>query len=214
VARAIAARESFHGQVVGIDFSSALIEAAKRFSGEEGVASQVEFRVGDAQKLQEEDAAYDAVIIHTLVSHVPDPAAVVLEAARVVRPGGSVAIFDGDYASLTYATGEHALDAELVQALLSVVVAHPYVMREVPAMIQKVALRIVAFFPYVLAEAGKAAFFSSLAESFAPLAMRADVVSMEKADRWLEANRQSSATGTFFSSCNYYAYLAQRPNQS
>jgi SAM-dependent methyltransferase len=169
-----------------------LLDAARRLSQQEGVASRVEFHVGDAQKLDERDAVYDAVIVHTLVSHVPDPAAVISEAARVVRPGGSVAIFDGDYASLTYATGDRALDAELVQGILSAVVANPYVLREVPAMIQRVGLSITAFFPSVLAEAGKAAFFTSLAESCAPMAVRAGVVSAERADRWLEpfANRR------------------------
>jgi hypothetical protein len=31
------------------------------------------------------------------------------EARRLVRPGGTVAIFDGDYASLTFAYPDHAL---------------------------------------------------------------------------------------------------------
>jgi rhodanese-related sulfurtransferase len=43
--------------------------------------------------------------------------------------------------------------------------------------------------------AGQAAFFASLAESHAPMTVRADLVSIEKADRWLEANRRSSANG-------------------
>lgn len=213
VARAIAARSSFHGRVVGVDFSSALVDAARRFSQEEGVASRVEFHVGDAQKLEERDAAYDAVIVHTLVSHVSNPAAVISEAARVVRPGGSVAVFDGDYASLTYATSDRVLDAELVQAILSAVVANPYVMREVPALLRQVGLSISGFFPSVLAEAGKAAFFASLAESYAPIAVRAHLASAEKADRWLEGTRQASANDTFFASCNYYTYLGRRPGE-
>jgi 2-polyprenyl-3-methyl-5-hydroxy-6-metoxy-1,4-benzoquinol methylase len=214
VARAIAARPSFHGRVVGVDFSSALLEAGRRFSQEEGVASRVEFHVGDAQKLDERDAVYDAVIVHTLISHVPDPLAVINEARRVVRPGGSVAIFDGDYASLTYATGDRALDAELVEAILSAVVANPYVMRDVPAMIRRAGLSIIAFSPSVLAEAGKPAFFTSLAESFAPMAVRAGVVPPERADTWLTAIRQSMANDTFFASCNYYAYLSHRAAES
>src|SRR5262249_37224216 len=212
VARAIAARPSFRGRVIGVDFSSALLDAARRFSREEGVTSQVEFRVGDAQKLEERDAICDAVIVHTLVSHVPTPAAVISEAARVVRPGGSVAIFDGDYASLAYATGDGALDAELVQAILAAGVANPYVMRDVPGLLRRVGLSISGFFPTALAEAGKAAFFASLAETYAPMAVRAGVASAEKADRWLEGNRQSSANDTFFAACNYYTYLGRRPS--
>jgi len=210
VARAIAARPSFQGHVVGSDFSSALLDAAARFAQAEGVGSRLSFRVGDAQKLEEDDAAYDVVIAHTVVSHVPDPAAVIAEAARVVRPGGSVAIFDGDYASFTYATGDRALDSELVQAILSTVVANAYVMRVLPALLWRFGLSITAFLPSVLAEAGKAAFFASAAESYAPMTVKAGTASIERAERWLTASHESSADGTFFASCNYYTYLARR----
>jgi len=211
VARAIAARPSFQGHVVGIDFSSALLGAAERFAQAEGVGSRLTFRVGDAQKLEEDDAAYDVVIAHTVVSHVPDPVAVIAEAARVVRPGGSVAVFDGDYASLAYATGDRALDTELVQAILSTVVANAYVMRALPALVRRVGLSITGFLPSVLAEAGKAAFFASAAESYSPMTVKAGTASVERAERWLIASRESSADGTFFASCNYYTYLARRP---
>jgi ubiquinone/menaquinone biosynthesis C-methylase UbiE len=49
------------------------------------------------------DGEFDIVILHTLISHADDPARVLGEARRVVRPGGTVAVFDGDYASLTFA---------------------------------------------------------------------------------------------------------------
>jgi ubiquinone/menaquinone biosynthesis C-methylase UbiE len=48
------------------------------------------------------DASFDLAIAHTLVSHVREPSTVLAETARVVRPGGKVAIFDGDYAALTF----------------------------------------------------------------------------------------------------------------
>jgi len=211
VARAVGARPSFQGHVVGIDLSSALLDAAQRFAQAEGVGSRVTFRVGDAQRLEEADDAYDVVIAHTVVSHVPNPLAVLAEAARVVRPGGSVAVFDGDYASLTYATGDHPLDTELVQAILSTVVANAYVMRALPALVRQVGLSITGFLPSVLAEAGKAGFFASAAESYSPMTVKAGTVPVERAERWLAASRESSAEGTFFASCNYYAYLARRP---
>jgi ubiquinone/menaquinone biosynthesis C-methylase UbiE len=46
--------------------------------------------------------AIDAVIAHTLISHLPDPYALIDEMMRLVRPGALVGIFDGDYASLTF----------------------------------------------------------------------------------------------------------------
>lgn len=59
----------------------------------------IEFRVGDVHGLGFADASFDAVIAHTLLSHVTDPLAVLKEAARLVQLEGPVVIFDGDYAS-------------------------------------------------------------------------------------------------------------------
>lgn len=60
------------------------------------MADRVEFRVGDTRSLDVADAAFDAVVAHTLVNHVDDPRAVIGEAARVVRRGGMVGGLSGD----------------------------------------------------------------------------------------------------------------------
>ncbi|MFQ5760947.1 MAG: methyltransferase domain-containing protein [Acidiferrobacterales bacterium] len=207
VARALAARDSFSGKIVGIDYSEDLIDAARRLAAKEAVSE----RVGDASSLDDEDETFDVVILHTVVSHVPDPDAAVSEAGRVVRPGGLVAIFDGDYASLTFATGDHAIDAEMVQAILSAVVANPHVMREVPVILRDVGLKTDGFIPNVLAEAEECAFFSGMAESYVPMVVRAKLMSEEQADGWLNGLRQSVSTKCSFASCNYYTYIARRP---
>ena len=212
VARALASQDQFTGRIVGVDFSSELITAARYLAAEEGVEDRIEFRVGDASALEEDDESFDAVLLHTLVSHVPDPSAVVSEAARVTRQGGAVAIFDGDYASISYATGDHNLDAEMVQAILAAIVANPYVMRELPTILRSVGLEIEGFIPSVLAEAGVGAFFSSLAESYTPVVIRSQTAPEAKANDWLTAYRQTVSSNTAFASCNYYTYLARRPS--
>jgi SAM-dependent methyltransferase len=70
VARAIAKRPKFSGRVIGIDLSAYLAEAAARLSSEEGLAERVRFQTGDTQSLGFEDGAFDAVVAHTLMSHV------------------------------------------------------------------------------------------------------------------------------------------------
>ena len=56
--------------------------------------SDVELRVGDAQALQLDDGAFDAVVLNLILSVVPDPARCMSEAIRVLRPGGRIVIFD------------------------------------------------------------------------------------------------------------------------
>lgn len=55
---------------------------------------EVDARVGDAQALPYEDDTFDAVLLHLVLSVVPDPDAVVAETARVLAPGGRVSIYD------------------------------------------------------------------------------------------------------------------------
>jgi len=75
---------------VGIDLSAAMLRRAlPRCSG-------IDFRAirGDAQRLPFADASFDHAVLHLILAVVPDPAACLAEVARVVRPGGSVLIFD------------------------------------------------------------------------------------------------------------------------
>src|SRR5262249_14772400 len=107
-ARAIARRRGFSGRVLGIDLSPGLAQKATQLAADEGLEKRVEFRSGDSRKLDLVDGTFDAVVAHTLLSHVDDPLSVVKEAARLVRPGGMIGIFDGDYASITFGYADPA----------------------------------------------------------------------------------------------------------
>ena len=212
VARAIAARNGFAGAVTGVDQSPAFIAAAERLAATEGLGDRVEFVVGDAHALDLPAASFDVAVAHTLVSHVRDPLAVLAEAARVIRPSGSVAVFDGDYSSLTFACDDAPLGEAMEGAVQSIIKSSPRVMRELPRLLPKAGLRLVATQAHVYAEAGTSRFLLNLAETYGPLAATTGLVPAAQADAWLADQRRSAEDGTFFGACNYYAYIAQRAN--
>jgi SAM-dependent methyltransferase len=143
VARALAARAGFAGAVTGIDQSPEFLDAGRRLAARESVGERIEFVLGDAHQLDFPAASFDAAIAHTLVSHVHDPLTVLSEAARVVRPGGAVAIFDGDYASLTFGCADPALGQAIEPALQSTIMSSPRVLRQLPRLLPQARLRLV-----------------------------------------------------------------------
>ncbi len=81
------------GHVVGVDFTTEQLAKARRLATETGVA-QIEFREGRIEALPVADAVADHVISNGVINLCPDKAAVFAEAARVLRPGGMLAIAD------------------------------------------------------------------------------------------------------------------------
>ncbi len=211
VARAVVQRPGFSGTATGVDLSPYLVAAAKRLAGEQGIAGRTQFRVGNAGKLDFADASFDAAVVHTLLSHVEDAPAVLNEVVRVLKPGAMLGIFDGDYASLTFANADPARGKAFDEALIGALVTNPRVMRQMPRLLRAAGLELVASFSYVLAEAGKANFWSSAIEAYRRLMPRSGAMTEEEANAWAAALRSDSDAGIFFGSSNYYAYVAKRP---
>jgi 2-polyprenyl-3-methyl-5-hydroxy-6-metoxy-1,4-benzoquinol methylase len=210
-ARRLARLGSFAGRIVGIDRSPDLIAVARQQAAAEGLADRIDLRVGDAAALGELNGRFDAAIAHTLVSHVDNPLAVVRAIAACVRPGGTIAFFDGDFASWTYGGANPAAGRELAEAAIAAIVTNPNVMREFPAIAREAGLQVVATKAYVLSEVGKASYFEASMAAYPallPLAGRIDVATVE---RLIAVQRRNSAEGTFFGAINFYAYLLRRP---
>ncbi|MGH2916091.1 MAG: class I SAM-dependent methyltransferase [Solirubrobacteraceae bacterium] len=86
VAAALAARGA---RVTGIDQSEAMLGAARARHG-----ATIEFMRGEAERLPFGDGAFDGLSFTYLLRYVDDPAATMRELARVVRPGGRVAMVE------------------------------------------------------------------------------------------------------------------------
>ena len=124
-ARAIAKREGFSGTVLGIDLSDFLVKVASTQADQEDLKGKLTFKTGDSRSLRLTDSSFDAVVLHTLVSHLDDPLAAHKEAARVLKPGGMIGVFDGDYASLTFGHQDPAQGQQNDEMIISAVITQP-----------------------------------------------------------------------------------------
>jgi ubiquinone/menaquinone biosynthesis C-methylase UbiE len=77
-------------EVTAVDLYPATVGRARLRCAD--LADRVTFRVGDATALPVDDASADLVVDFHALHHIPDWRAAVAEAARVLRPGGQLAL--------------------------------------------------------------------------------------------------------------------------
>jgi ubiquinone/menaquinone biosynthesis C-methylase UbiE len=120
---AMAARS---GAVIGVDADPAMVgEAARRTAG-----LAVEVRQGDAHALPLEDASVDRARIDRVLHLVADPAVVLAELRRVLRPGGRAVLAQPDWETLAVDPGPVAVNLAFNRFVCDRVVRNPVVGRQ------------------------------------------------------------------------------------
>jgi ubiquinone/menaquinone biosynthesis C-methylase UbiE len=195
------------GEVVGVDPAPALLARARSLAA---ALPNVAFREADGRSLPLETGSFDVVVFDSVLSHVPGPDQALAEAARVLRPGGWLAAFDGDYATTTVALGAHDPLQACVDAMVSNSVTDRYVVRRLPALVRACGLEPVDFRSHgFLDTAG--GYMATLVErgvDFLRAAGQADEHTAAALNT--EARRRVHA-GTFFGHIAYASLTARKP---
>jgi len=77
-------------QVTGVDIAADLVDAARTIGQTQGL--EIEYEIGDAEKLRFQDGQFDAVVSTFGVMFASRPEAAASEIARVCRKGGRIGI--------------------------------------------------------------------------------------------------------------------------
>jgi phosphatidylethanolamine/phosphatidyl-N-methylethanolamine N-methyltransferase len=79
-------------EITAIDLTPAMVERTKKRN--QILNRKLKAVVMDGQALEFADQTFDKIILHLILAVIPDPVTCINEAARVLKPGGIVVVFD------------------------------------------------------------------------------------------------------------------------
>lgn len=138
-------------RVVGIDSDLSRLKRAKLFCHRRGLDHKVFFSEASSHKLPFNESSFDVIIMTDVMEHIPEPLETLLEAKRVLRPGGKLFISFGCYYT---PLGSHLTDwiplpwqqvifseKTLIRILKKLSEGEPYILFEFPGL-EKVPLPV------------------------------------------------------------------------
>ncbi|MCX6022656.1 MAG: methyltransferase domain-containing protein [Chloroflexi bacterium] len=212
VGRYLARREGFQGTVVGVDLSPYFIDIANKQAAEEGIAASASFRVGNAISLPFANEHFHAILMQQFLVHAENPTAVLFEARRVLRPGGTLIISDVDHAATSLQQDANDQGGyELADAYMRHYIQNPYIMRQITVLCRQVGLDVVKVLAHPHTEIGQGAFLLSVAQWGGRALAEQDGEDADQVRRWLEDLERRHFMGVFYGSQIAYSYLVRRP---
>lgn len=208
-AREILRVPSFLGRVTAVELSPGLVEAGKAHAEKEQLSDRIEWIVGDAHDLGLEDDRFDLVLAHTLLSHVYDPKRVLIEAARVLKRTGTLIVFDGDYATLTYGTDDPEYGERMDRKIIQAMITNPRIMRSAPRLLRRLGFELVWSRCYAFNEIGRADFFAASLKSYLVVLPSSGVASLDEVREFVDDQIRASEAGEFFGGYNFITYICR-----
>ncbi len=195
-------------EVVGIDPSPVLLERARANHAQR---KDLRFEQGDGRELPYEDAAFDAVVFHTVLCHVPGCEDALAEAQRVLKPGGWMAVFDGDYATTTVAAADHDPLEACAKAAIAGLVHDHWLVRRLPSLLMSAGLEVVGSESHGYVQMEADGYMRSIVNRGADLLVAQGAIGEALAEALKVECDRRAAVGRFFGHIAYGSVIARRP---
>ena len=200
--------KNFRGKYTVSDLSAELLKYGEQKTKELNLDKILKFEQIDAMSNEVSSKnGYDIVIMHTLISHVPDPSIVLENAIKYLKKNGKIIIFDADYETLLMSSGDEKLDYIVNNAIKKGCVAQPKVMREIPKIAKDLDLNFLNYQANLLFEAGEADFFYGMGKALSTAVVKSEQLDEIIANEWILMLEKSMKEQTFFGMCPYITYI-------
>ena len=195
-------------EVVGIDPSPIFIEKARELNGN---SPNVNFRAGDAYELPLADNEFDVVVFHTTLCHLSEPENALKEAFRVLRSGGWLAIFDGDYASTTFGTGDLDPLQICAESFRASFIHDSWLARHTPELAQRTGFDVLNFRSHGYTETSSPDYMLTIVDRGADALMVSGQIGETLADALKAEARRRVEIDQFFGYITYTSLIARKP---
>ncbi|MBD0674364.1 methyltransferase domain-containing protein [Streptomyces sp. CBMA156] len=203
----LAAAVAPEGDAIGIEPHPGLRAVAEQRAAEAG--SRARFLDGDALALPLPDGESDVVWCERVLQHLTDPARAVAEMARVLRPGGRIALLDTDWSTFVL----HPTAPEIRPALATVVqgtAAQPDAGRSLAGRLVEAGLTVDHLGGDVLLHDSHAV-ARPIVRGLGAAAVGRGLITEEQRDRLYAGLDAAAEAGTFHLSVTMFAAVAHRP---
>lgn len=194
---------------VGLDPSPSLVNRAREMFDE---FDELTFVAGNGRATDFTDQEFDLVVFHTTLCHIPNPDEALQEAYRVLKPGGKVVVFDGDYAANTAAVG----DQDPLQACLEKIAANlihdKWLCRTLVHRLRNAGFAISRRDAHPYLAEDDAAYFLTLISRGADFMAADGLLNAEGAEMLKAEARSRVEAGSFFGSIMFLSVIAHRPS--
>ena len=211
VMRDLAALVGPRGEVVGVDPSRSMVEAARALARSHPLRRRMRWRLAPGAALPFADRRFDATLAVTVLLHVADPAAVVREMVRVTRHGGRVAVQDQDFGTVAVTHPDRALTERILWGVATQMYEEPHSGRRMPALLRAAGLQDVRLLTDVFQDTTLEPFAKSFLERRAENAVRFAIVDAPTAQTWLDGFTELVARGDFVLTFNYFGAVGVKP---
>ena len=196
------------GSILGTDLAPSLVARAREAAA--GLV-RVSFEVADARALPFEDASFDAVVMDSVLVHVPSPGRAVAEAFRVLRPTGVFAAFEGDYATTTVALGDHDPLQRCVDMMMAHSVTDRWLVRRLSAMLIEQGFDIESFLSHGFVDVAADGYMATVVDRGVSQLSASGEIGEELAAALRGEVRRRASAGSFFGHIAYASVVAVKP---